>query len=205
MHQPKTKAKKLLKPLHHPSQLHLKDDSDPKQLKEQAQRDKDTQKSIALISKYFTNIYKPTNNNLRTSSNSRNKNVDSTPRTGNDIQTRQFSNQRTVKVVRDRETIGKQTRIQCFYCQEYGDFAKECRKPKRVKDYSYHKEKIMLCKQEEKGVPLSAEQSDWLHDTDEEPDKQELEAHYMYMANIQEILYVTDDNFGLTYDTDPLE
>ncbi|GJR79546.1 ribonuclease H-like domain-containing protein [Tanacetum coccineum] len=27
---------------------------------------------------------------------------------------------------------------------------------------------------------------DWLDDTDEEPDKQELEAHYMYMAKIQE-------------------
>ncbi|GJW35859.1 hypothetical protein Tco_0058779 [Tanacetum coccineum] len=32
--------------------------------------------------------------------------------------------------------------------------AKECRKPKRVKDYAYHKENMMLCKQEEKGVPL---------------------------------------------------
>ncbi|GJV34699.1 putative reverse transcriptase domain, ribonuclease H-like domain protein [Tanacetum coccineum] len=171
----RTKDKEIAKPRTPPSLSASEDDSDP----EQAQRDKDTQKSIALISKYFTNIYKPTNNNLRTSSNSRNKNVDSTPRTGNDRQTRQFRNQRTVKVVGDRETIGKQTRIQCFYCQEYGDFAKECRKPKRVKDYSYHKEKIMLCKQEEKGVPLSAEQSDWLHDTDEEPDEQELEAHYI--------------------------
>ncbi|GKA47044.1 hypothetical protein Tco_0739927 [Tanacetum coccineum] len=59
------------------------------------------------------------------------------------------------------------------------------RKQTVLKDYSYHKEKIMLCKQEEKGVPLSAEQSDWLHDTDEEPDEQELEAHYMYMAKIR--------------------
>ncbi|GKG44668.1 hypothetical protein Tco_0486106, partial [Tanacetum coccineum] len=43
----------------------------------------------------------------------------------------------------------------------------------------------MLCNQEEKGVLLNAEQGDWLDDTDEEPDEQELEAHYMYMAKIQ--------------------
>ncbi|GJT23639.1 hypothetical protein Tco_0893576 [Tanacetum coccineum] len=57
-------------------------DTDP----DEAQRDKDMQKSIALIAKYFTKIYKPTNNNLRTSSNSKNKNVDSTPRTRNERQ-----------------------------------------------------------------------------------------------------------------------
>ncbi|GJT90815.1 hypothetical protein Tco_1079660 [Tanacetum coccineum] len=78
-------------------------------------------------------------------------------------------------------------------------------KQKQVKNYSYRKEKMMLRKQEEKGVPLSAEQSDWLHDTDEEPDEQELEAQYMYMAKIQEVLQVTDDNFRPTYDTEPLE
>ncbi|GKC24740.1 hypothetical protein Tco_1026890 [Tanacetum coccineum] len=55
----------------------------------------------------------------------------------------------------------------------------ECGKPKRAKDYAYHKENMMLCKQEDKGVPLSAEQGDWLNDTDEEPDEHELEAHYI--------------------------
>ncbi|GJY08181.1 hypothetical protein Tco_0375235 [Tanacetum coccineum] len=60
-------------------------------------------------------------------------------------------------------------------------------KPKRVKDYAYHKEKMMMCKQAEQGVPLQAEQADWLEDTDEEIDEQELEAHYSYMAKIQEV------------------
>ncbi|GKB79562.1 hypothetical protein Tco_0946457 [Tanacetum coccineum] len=45
------------------------------------------------------------------------------------------------------------------------------KKPKWAKDYAYHKEKMMVCKQEEKGVPLSAEQGDWLNDTDEKPDE----------------------------------
>ncbi|GJU07674.1 hypothetical protein Tco_1124104 [Tanacetum coccineum] len=44
---------------------------------------------------------------------------------------------------------------------------------------------MLLCKQAEKGVPLQAKQVDWLEDTDEEIDKQELEAHYIYMAKIQ--------------------
>nr|GEU64752.1 hypothetical protein [Tanacetum cinerariifolium] len=61
------------------------------------------------------------------------------------------------------------------------------RKPKRVKDFAYHKEKMLLCKQAEKGVLLQAEQSDWLGDTDEEIDEQVLEAHYSYMAKIQEV------------------
>nr|GEX49856.1 copia protein [Tanacetum cinerariifolium] len=105
------------------SQLALKtaseEDSDP----EQAQRDKDMQKNLALIAKYFKKIHKPTNNNLRTSSNLRNKNADATPR-------------------------------------ESEHFAKECRKPKRY---------------------------EWLVDTDEEVDEQELEAHYSYMAKFQEV------------------
>nr|GEY23529.1 retrovirus-related Pol polyprotein from transposon TNT 1-94 [Tanacetum cinerariifolium] len=61
------------------------------------------------------------------------------------------------------------------------------RKPKRVKDFAYHKEKMLLCKQAEQGVPLQVEQYDWLADTDVEVDKHELEAHYSYMAKIQEV------------------
>ncbi|GKB80631.1 hypothetical protein Tco_0947526, partial [Tanacetum coccineum] len=39
----------------------------------------------------------------------------------------------------------------------------------------------------EKGVPLQVEQANWLEDTDEEIDEQELEAHYSYMEKIQEV------------------
>nr|GEX24904.1 hypothetical protein [Tanacetum cinerariifolium] len=154
------KGKEIAKPITPPSESASKEDSDT----EQAQKDKEMQKNLALIAKYFKKIYKPTNNNLRTSSNSINKNVDTTL----------------------RETVGgqvvQQTGIQCFNCKEFGHFAKECRKPKRVKDYAHHKEKMLLCKQAEKGVLLQAEQFDWLADMDEEINEQELEAHYSYMA-----------------------
>nr|GEV62084.1 hypothetical protein [Tanacetum cinerariifolium] len=147
-------------------------------------------KNLALIAKYFKKIYKPTNNNLRTSSNSRNKNVDTTPRYKNDNQSRKFRNQRTMNVAGARENAGspvvQQFGIQCFNYKEFGHFAKECKKPKRVKDSSYHKEMMLLCKQAEQGIPLQAEQYDWLVDMDEEVVKQELESHYSYMAKIQE-------------------
>ncbi|GKA53983.1 ribonuclease H-like domain-containing protein [Tanacetum coccineum] len=59
---------------------------------------------------------------------------------------------------------------------------------------------MLLCKQAEKGVQLQAEQSDWLADTDEEIDEQELEAHYSYMAKIQEV-----PNADSGTDSEPLE
>nr|GFB53654.1 retrovirus-related Pol polyprotein from transposon TNT 1-94 [Tanacetum cinerariifolium] len=104
-------------------------------------KDKEIDKLMALISLSFKKIYKPTNNNLRTSSNTSQANQDNSPR------------------------INRGTR--------------ECQKPKRVKDAAYHREKMLLCKQEEAGIQLNAEQADWRDDTDDESDDQELEAHYM--------------------------
>ncbi|GJT05413.1 gag-pol polyprotein [Tanacetum coccineum] len=182
------KGKEITKPVTPQSESVSEEDSDH----EQAQRDKDMQKNLALLAKYFKKLYKPTNNNLRTSSNSRNKTKDTTPRYNNDNQSGQFGNQRTMTVARARETVGSQVvqpnGIQCFNCKGFQHYAKECKKPKRVKDYTYHKEKMMMCKQAEQGVPLQAEQADWLEDTNEEIDEQELEAYYSLMAKIQEVL-----------------
>nr|GFA28674.1 hypothetical protein [Tanacetum cinerariifolium] len=61
--------------------------------------------------------------------------------------------QRTVNVVGARENVGspvvQHSGIQCFNCREFRHFAKECKKPKRVKDSAYHKEKMLLYKQAE--------------------------------------------------------
>nr|GFC41358.1 hypothetical protein [Tanacetum cinerariifolium] len=181
------KGNEIAKPITPPSETASKEDNDPKQ----AQRDKDMPKNLALIAKYFKKIYKPTNNNLRTSSNSKNKNVDMTPWYKNDDHSGQFGTQMIVNVAAARENVGskvvQQSGIQCFNCRILAYFAKECKKTKRVKDLAYHKEKMLLCKQAEQGVPLQAEQYDWLAEIDEEVDEQELEAHYSYMAKIQEV------------------
>nr|GEV13622.1 integrase, catalytic region, zinc finger, CCHC-type, peptidase aspartic, catalytic [Tanacetum cinerariifolium] len=161
----RNKGKEIAKPISPPSESASEEDSGP----EQAQRDKDMQKILALIAKYFKKIYKPTNNNLRTSSNSRNKNVGTTPRYINDNQSAQFRNRRTMTVVGARENLGslvvQQTGIQCFNCKEFGHFAKKCRKPKRVKDFTYHKEKMLLCKQVEQETSKTLEESNSVRDS----------------------------------------
>nr|GFA67556.1 hypothetical protein [Tanacetum cinerariifolium] len=83
--------------------------------------------------------------------------------------------------------------------------AGECQKPKRVKDADYHREKMLLCKQEEAGIQLNAEQADWRDDTnDDELEDQELEEHYMYMAQLQEISPDAADS-GPIFDAEPLQ
>ncbi|GJU96349.1 hypothetical protein Tco_1321105 [Tanacetum coccineum] len=44
-----------------------------------------------------------------------------------------------------------------------------------------------------------------IRETDEVPDEQELEAHYMYMVNTREVLTAADDYLVPTYDIEPLE
>ncbi|GJS25025.1 hypothetical protein Tco_0453657 [Tanacetum coccineum] len=76
---PRRPGKEIVKPPSPLSESASEEDSD----EEQAQRDKQILKSLAFIEKQFKNIYKPTNNNLITSSNTMNKNMD-TSRTGNE-------------------------------------------------------------------------------------------------------------------------
>ncbi|GJX19227.1 retrovirus-related pol polyprotein from transposon TNT 1-94 [Tanacetum coccineum] len=155
------KGKEIAKPVTPQSESVSEEDSDP----EQARRDKDMKKNLALLAKYFKKLYKPTNNNLRTSSNSRNKTEDTTPRYNNDNQSGQFGNQRRMTVAGARETVGspvvQQNGIQCFNCKGFGHYARECRKPKRVKDYANWKH-ITATWAKIQGVLPEESEFDWL-------------------------------------------
>nr|GEY53997.1 retrovirus-related Pol polyprotein from transposon TNT 1-94 [Tanacetum cinerariifolium] len=86
-------------------------------------------------------------------------------------------------VARARETVGtmvvQKSGIQCYNCKEFRHVTRECQKPKRAKDATYHREKMLLY--------------------------QELEAHYMYMAQIQELIPDATNDSGPIFDTKPLQ
>ncbi|GJS24703.1 retrovirus-related pol polyprotein from transposon TNT 1-94 [Tanacetum coccineum] len=83
---------------------------------------------------------------------------------------------------------------------------KEWTEPKRVNAISLsHKEKECYClKQEEARSLIVESKADWKDDTDDESDDQELEVHYMYMAQIQEVTPDPVDNSGPIFDIEPL-
>nr|GFA97559.1 hypothetical protein [Tanacetum cinerariifolium] len=152
---------------------------------DETSKDKEIDKLMALISLSFKKIYKPTNNNLQTSSNTSRANQDDSPRINKNVG---YENQRIGNVAGARETV-----------------ARECQKPKRTKDAAYHREKMLLCKQEEAGIQLNAEQADWKDDTDDdELEDQELEAHYMYMPQLQQVSPDAADS-GPIFDDEPLQ
>nr|GEZ44571.1 hypothetical protein [Tanacetum cinerariifolium] len=162
-------------------------DQEPSMVAEdnETSKDKKIDKLMALISLSFKKIYKPTNNNLRTSSTTSRANQDNSPRINKNAG---YENQRIGNVAGARETV-----------------ARECQKPKRAKDAAYHKEKMLLCKQEEAGIQLNVEQANWRDDTDDdELEDQELEAHYMYMAQLQEVSPDAADS-GPIFDDEPLQ
>ncbi|GJU05897.1 hypothetical protein Tco_1122327 [Tanacetum coccineum] len=101
-------------------------------------------------------IYKPTNNNLRTSSNTSRANEDNSPRINKGTG---YDNQRAVNVAGARENVGtpvvQKFGIQCYNCKEYGHGS---------------------------WGSLMQKQADWKIDTDDEFKDQELEVTYMYMA-----------------------
>nr|GEY86677.1 hypothetical protein [Tanacetum cinerariifolium] len=145
---------------------------------DETSKDKEIDKLMALISLSFKKIYKLTNNNLRTSSNTSRANQDNSLRIHKNAG---YENQRNGNVVGVRENIGssvvQKTRIQCYNCKEFRHVAKECQKPKRAKDAAYHRERCYY---------------------------QELEAYYMYMAQLQEVSSDTADS-GPVFDDEPLQ
>nr|GFB68564.1 hypothetical protein [Tanacetum cinerariifolium] len=144
---------------------------------DETSKDKEIDKLMTLISLSFKKIYKPTNNNLRTSSNTNRANQDNSPRINRSAG---YENQRIGNVAGAKETV----------------------ETKKGKGCSLSQGKDAI---EEAGIQLNVEQTDWRNDTDDdELEDQELEVHYLYMAQLQEVSPDADDS-GPIFDAEPLQ
>ncbi|GJT33277.1 putative reverse transcriptase domain-containing protein [Tanacetum coccineum] len=117
------------------------------------------------ITQKFSN---PTNNHLRTSSNTRNQAIIQGDRVN--IQSKNSGNNSTV---------------QCNNCSGKGHYARNCPKP-RVRDSKYFMEQMLLGKQDEAGVILTDEQNDFLFtDASWMEEIEELSANIWLITRIQ--------------------
>ncbi|GKA25496.1 retrovirus-related pol polyprotein from transposon TNT 1-94 [Tanacetum coccineum] len=116
-------------------------------------------KAIDFISTAFTSRYPSTNNQLRTSSNLRNQ---ATPRW------------KSSSTDCSRETKSRAKVIRCYNYQEEGHMARHCTKPKRPRNSTWFKEKVMLAEALKSGMEIptpTAFQTDDLDAFDSECDE----------------------------------
>ncbi|GJU05460.1 retrovirus-related pol polyprotein from transposon TNT 1-94 [Tanacetum coccineum] len=177
--------------------------------------------AMLLLARAITqNFSTPTNNRLRTSSNTRNQAIIQGDRVN--IQSRNSGNagrnnrrayvqeeivegsnapnetgnvQRTLRT----SSSGNTSTVQCYNCSGKGHYARNCPKP-RVRDSKYFMEQMLLAKQDEAGVILTDEQNDFLFaDASRMEEIEELSANICLMARIQPADNTSDA--GPSYDS----
>ncbi|GKA36816.1 gag-pol polyprotein [Tanacetum coccineum] len=138
---------------------------------------KDSLTSVMMqLAREITKHYStPTDNQLRSSSNTRNQAV----------------------VLTDK--VRNATNVQCYNCGAKGHYAWDCPKP-RVQDYKYFMEQMLLAKKDEARVILSNEHNDFLLADVVQMEKiEELSANICMMARIQQAY--SDSDEGPSYDS----
>ncbi|GJS62379.1 retrovirus-related pol polyprotein from transposon TNT 1-94 [Tanacetum coccineum] len=155
------------------------------------------------ITQHFSN---PTNNRLRTSSNTRNQAIVQANKLniqsrnsgnygrnirrsyvqeevseGTNVQNDARNTQRTLQTM----SSGTAANLQCYNCSEKGHYARNYPKP-RVRDSKYFMEHMLLAKQDEAGVILTDEHNDFLFDDASRMEEiKELSSNICLMAIIQ--------------------
>nr|GEV65672.1 hypothetical protein [Tanacetum cinerariifolium] len=104
---------------------------------------------ISFLSAVVTSRYPTTNNQLRNSSNLRQQPIINDGRiTLQPVQGKQISfatsTTRTYTLRISRSNYGKQQTVLCYNCKGKGHMSKQCTKPKRKRDDSYFKDKVLL-------------------------------------------------------------
>ncbi|GJS51715.1 integrase, catalytic region, zinc finger, CCHC-type containing protein [Tanacetum coccineum] len=118
-----------------------------------------TMTQIANLLSGFQKQFPPTNNQLRTSSNSK------THATVHDGQIVTEPVQRKAPGnVGNTGARGK--KVICYNCRGEGHVARQCKEPKRAKDSQYFKDKMLLMEAKEKGATLDAEAEAFLADVE---------------------------------------
>nr|GEW89904.1 hypothetical protein [Tanacetum cinerariifolium] len=137
---------------------------------------------MLLLTRAITqNFSNPTNNCLRTSSNTRNQAV--------------IQGDRTLQNSSSRNTLT----VQCYNCSGKGHYARNCPKP-RVRDSKYFMEQMLLAKHDEFRVILTDEQNDCLFaDASRMKEIEDLSADICLMARIQPTNHSSD--VGPSYDS----
>ncbi|GJZ60576.1 gag-pol polyprotein [Tanacetum coccineum] len=170
----------------------------------------------AITQKFST----PTNNHLRTSSNTRNQAIIQEDRVN--IQSRNSDNAgrnnrrayvqeeiikgsnapnetRNVQRTLRTSSLGNTSTVQCYNYSGKGHYARNCPKP-RVRDSKYFMEQMLLAKQDEAGVILTDKQNDFLFaDASRMEEIEELSPNICLMARIQPADNTSDA--GASYDS----
>ncbi|GJW14262.1 hypothetical protein Tco_0018395 [Tanacetum coccineum] len=148
--------------------------------------------AMLLLARAITqNFSTPTNNRLRTSSNTRNQAIIQGDRVNIQSRNSEGSFQNSSSEILQL--------IQCYNCSGKGHYARNYPKP-RVRDSKYFMEQMLLAKQDEAGVILTDEQNDFLFAVALRMEEiEELSENICLMARIQP----ADNTFdvGPSYDS----
>ncbi|GJS40766.1 retrovirus-related pol polyprotein from transposon TNT 1-94 [Tanacetum coccineum] len=126
---------------------------------------------MSFLTAVVTSRYPTTNNQLRNSSNPRQQATINNGRvTLQPIQGRQTSfaagTSRTYTPGASGSNSGKQRTVICYNCKGEGHMSRQCTKPKRKRDDSWFKEKVLLVQAQAHGQILNEEELAFLADPD---------------------------------------
>nr|GFB39429.1 retrovirus-related Pol polyprotein from transposon TNT 1-94 [Tanacetum cinerariifolium] len=101
--------------------------------------------TLALLTRSYKTFLTQTNNQLKTSSNTRNQ---ATVQDGRVV----------VQNVQGRLNRGQARQIKCYNCNGLGHIARNYTQPKRLQNFNYFKDKMLLMQAQENGVAFDEEQ-----------------------------------------------